>query len=72
VIECVPTVNAETTNCAEFDESVAEPSEVAPSMNVTAPVAVVPAGGRTVAVKVTLWSKAEGFALELMVVVVDP
>ena len=70
--ECVPTVNAETASCAELDESVAEPSEVEPSINVTAPVAVVPAGGWTVAVNVTFWSKAEGFALGLIVVVVDP
>jgi hypothetical protein len=41
-------------------------------MNVTVPVAVVPVGGCTVAVKVTSWPNVDGFALETTVTAVEP
>ena len=49
--------------------SVAEPSAVAPSLNVTVPVAV-PLLAATLAVKVTAWPTVDGFADEVNVVAV--
>ena len=53
VIECVPAAKAETVSCTELLDMLAVPREFAPSMNVTLPVAVIPAGGWIVAVNVT-------------------
>ena len=47
-----------------------DPSEVAPSENVTVPVGVPPAVLVTVAVKVTDWLPTEGFSDEVSIVVV--
>ena len=45
------------------------PNAVAPSLKVTVPAGVPPVD-ETVAVKVTVWPKVEGFALEVTAVVV--
>lgn len=45
VIECDPVVSEETASWAELPESVADPSELEPSKNVTVPVAETPEGG---------------------------
>lgn len=72
VIECEPTASAEVVNVAVPLDNVAVPSVVVPSRNVTVPDGV-PAPGPTavtVAVKVTLCPKVDGFSDELTVVVV--
>jgi hypothetical protein len=73
VIECDPTLKEDVANVACPDpSSVPVPRVVAPSLNVTIPVGV-PLPGEftvTVAVNVTNWLNAEGFAPELTAVVV--
>jgi len=69
-MECVPTVNVVTVSWAELFERAAEPSEVAPSMNVTVPVALPPNAGWIAADSVIDCPKTDGFALEAATVVV--
>lgn len=45
VIECVPASKDDTANCAALLETVAVPTNVEPSKNVTVPVAEAPEGG---------------------------
>ena len=71
VMECVPTASEGTLICAELLDREADPRVVEPSMNVTVPVAVIPDGGCTVAVKVTACPKLDGFSPELRAVVVE-
>ena len=56
-------------NVAVVPDRVPDPMFVVPSKNVTVPVGV-PEAVDTVAVKVTLWPKVEGFKDEVTVVVV--
>jgi hypothetical protein len=71
VIECEPTVNADVLKVAEPELKVPVPKVVVPSLKVTVPVGVLlPDVGVTVAVKVTLWPKTEGFAEDTTAVVV--
>src|SRR3569833_2368382 len=70
---CDPTASAEVVRTARpLPSNVPLPSEAAPSINVTVPVASpLPGGaGVTAAVKVTGWLKTDGLGGELMVVVV--
>jgi hypothetical protein len=67
VIECVPAVENDVASVAFPELSVPVPSEVAPSMKVTVPVAVV---GETDAVSVTLVPVATDVAEDVSVVVV--
>lgn len=68
VIECVPPRSGETLSCALLLETVADPSDVAPSKNVTLPVALPPLiDGNTVAVNVTVDPYATGFWLDAIV-----
>jgi len=53
-----------TTSFAELLERVAVPSEREPSRKLIVPVALVPAGGCTVAMKATLWPTIAGLADE--------
>jgi len=59
-MECVPTASVEVTRVATPPLSVLVPRVVVPSLKVTDP-AGVPAEEVTFAVKVTDWSKDEGF-----------
>src|SRR2546425_11411316 len=71
-MECAPTARDAVVSVAMPEESsVPVPRLVAPSRNVTVPVGM-PAGELTVAVKVTGWPKAVGFAEEIAVIVVAP
>ena len=45
VMECAAAVSENKVSCAELLERLAEPSEAEPSINVTVPLAVLPAGG---------------------------
>jgi hypothetical protein len=66
-MECVPRARLLVENVAMLFElfvSVNVPIVVAPSLNVTVPVAVPEGCVLIVAVKVTDWPNAEGFALE--------
>jgi hypothetical protein len=62
-----PCVRAEVESVAVPEASVAVPKDVPPSKNCTVPVE---AAGVTVAVNVTLCPVVDGFALDVMVVVV--
>src|SRR6266446_5714254 len=69
-MECAPTAREAVVSVAMPEESsVPVPRLVAPSRNVTVPVGM-PAGELTVAVKVTGWPKADGFAEDTRAVVV--
>src|SRR2546428_11017193 len=69
-MECAPTARDAVVSVAMPEESsVPVPRLVAPSRNVTVPVGM-PAGELTVAVKVTDWPKADGFAEDTRTVVV--
>src|SRR5580700_8698444 len=64
VIECVPTASADVLNVATPEPfSVAVPSTLVPSSNVTVPVGVPEPGAFavTVVVKVIDWPKSDGF-----------
>ena len=63
-MECVPPASVEVVNAAFPALSATEVSVVALSLKVTVP-AGVPEVAVTVAVNVTDWSKAEGFAEEV-------
>ena len=67
MIEWVPTARLELENVATPALRVPLPSAVAPSKNVTVPVA---ADGETVAVKVTICPEVDGLRLDVAVVVV--
>jgi hypothetical protein len=69
-MECGPTVSFVVVNAALPALSVPVPSVAAPFLNVTVPVGVPEPAGVTVAVKVTLWPKVDGFTLEARAVVV--
>jgi hypothetical protein len=74
VIGCVPTASVEVERVATPEPlSVPVPMEVAPSLNVTVPVGVPAPGATTatVAVNVTDCPNADGFTLEMSVVVVE-
>ena len=74
VIECEPMVSVEIESVAVFPASAPVPMIVAPSLNVTVPVAVPDPGATaaTVAVNVTDWPEVEGFVpLTSVVVVLD-
>lgn len=60
MIECDPTARVDVVSIALPPLSVPVPRAVVPSLNVTVPVGV-PDVAVTVAVKVTAWSKADGF-----------
>jgi hypothetical protein len=66
-MEWVPTVSLDVVKVTIPLTSVALPSDVAPSMHFTVPVAV---DGVTVAVKVTDWPELDGFKLGLRSVAV--
>src|SRR5216683_2348335 len=69
-MECAPTAREAVVSVAMPEESSTPvPRLVAPSRNVTVPVGV-PAGELTVAVKVTGWPNADGFAEDTRAVVV--
>src|SRR2546425_12356028 len=69
-MECAPTAREAVVSVAMPEESsVPVPRLAAPSRNVTVPVGV-PAGELTVAVRVTGWPKADGFAEETRAAVV--
>ena len=73
VMECPATESDDVANVAcPAPFSVPVPIVVAPSLNVTVPVAVPEPGetAATVAVNVTDWPKTEGFWEEVTVVVV--
>src|SRR5881397_1007664 len=67
---CVPTASVEMESEALPLTSVAVPSTVAPSRNVTVPVGT-PAAEVTVALSVTACPVVEGFGVEVKLVVVD-
>ena len=69
----VPTVSAKVVNVALPPESVAVPSVVAPSKNVTVPVGVPAPGAAalTVAMNTTEWPNTEGFTVDVTVVETD-
>ena len=69
MIEWLPKANAEVVKVAFPALSVPVPSSVAPSLNVTVPVGVPVVADFTVAVKVTAWPNADGFAEETTEVV---
>ena len=66
-MECVPRLREVVCHVATPEASVAVPSVVPPSLNVTEPVAVA---GVTVAVKVTADVGCEGFGADVRMVVV--
>ena len=66
-MEWLPTERLELAKVATPPLSVPVPKVIAPSRNVTVPVAVE---GDTVAVKVTDWPDVEGLRLEAALVVV--
>jgi hypothetical protein len=72
MLKLLPTGKLEVDKVAEPLLSVPDPKRVVPSKKLTVPVAV-PAPGETaatVAVKVTVWPKAEGLAEDVNAVVV--
>jgi hypothetical protein len=71
VIECDPTLCKLVGNVATPPLKTPVPSTVAPSRNVTVPVAVPDPVGVTVAVKVTDCPYSDGFRFDCTVVVVD-
>ncbi len=70
-MECVPTVSAEVETCAVPRDKAAVPRDVVPSLNVTVPDGVPPAGLLvTVAEKVTEFPNADGLRDDVTPVVV--
>ncbi len=71
VMECTPTVNAEVETCAVPPDKETVPRDVVPSLNVTVPDGVPPAGLLvTVAVNVTESPDADGLSDDVTPVVV--
>jgi hypothetical protein len=70
VTECEPTDKLDKESWAALLETAAVPKDVVPSRNVTVPVALPPKAAWIAADKVTVWPKADGFALEATEVVV--
>jgi hypothetical protein len=68
VIECVPTASAVDAKVAEPPLMIPVKSVVAPSLNVTLPVALA---GDTAAVNVTFTPRVDGFNDDVRVVVVE-
>ena len=61
-------MSVETVSCALLLDRVAVPSELLPSRKVTIPPAREPAGGCTLAVRVTACPNVAGFAFEAVTV----
>ena len=61
-MKCEPARSVVRTSFAELLERATVPSEVVPSKKLTVPVALVPTGDCTVAVKVMLWPTIAGLA----------
>jgi len=70
VIEWLPAANVAIAICAELLDTVAVPSDVDPSRNVTVPVAEVPVGGWIVADRETDCPYVEGLRFVATVVLV--
>ncbi len=69
-MEWEPSEREARVNCAEVLDRLAEPSEALPSKKVTFPVGVPLDEDWTETVKSTVCPKADGFGLEVTVVVV--
>ena len=65
LIECVPTARPDVVKVALFTPTFVVPNKVVPSKKLTLPV---DGAGNTVAAKVTALLRADGLALEVMVV----
>ena len=61
---CKPKDNVGTESCAVLFETFTVPSDVAPSKNVTVPVAEPLPGGCTEATRVSVWPYAAGLTDE--------
>src|SRR5689334_5581609 len=73
VIDAVPTGRAEVANVAAWVVALtgAVPSVMVPALKVTVPLTAMPAGGTTVAVRVTELPRVEGLGDEASVTLVD-
>ena len=71
VMEWEPMEKLERASCAEPVERLEDPSETAPSKNVTVPLGVPPNAGWTAAVKSIGCPNADGVRFEVTVVIVE-